>query len=225
MSDESNRRLPVAHPGPELDRDYLVPLGLSVEAVARHIGVTDAPALAAMLVGSRSIDVETAIRLARAFQLSPVELMERQNRFDFRTARVDETLERIPPIGVGAAFAFPEDRALRGSLVGLERPDPYAAARIETLGFIADSRTLDDDIRARTYGLEPGSILRVFERDGTVAWCGPVLHTFDGQPIFAAVRLAQWLPWFTENHRAAYVPPERRQRGAMTSAAPSRSIA
>jgi len=225
MSDEPNRRLPVAHPGPELDRDYLVPLGLLVEDVARHIGMTDAPALAAMLAGSRSIDVETAIRLGRAFQLNPVEIMERQNRFDFRTARVDETLERIPPIGVGASFAFAEDRALRGSLVGLERPGAYATARIETLGFIADAGTLDDDIRARTYGLEPGSLLRVYEHDGSIAWCGPILHTFDGQPIFSAVRPTQWLPWFTQNHRAAYVPPEVRQRGAMTSATPSRSMA
>jgi len=208
MSDDSNRRLPVVHPGPELVRDHLAPLGLTAEDVAQHIGLADVSALAAMLAGRRSIDVETAIRLGRAFQLSPVELMERQNRCDFRAARADDTLERIPPIGVGAAFAFPDDRALRGSLVGLKRPELHAAARVETLGFIADARTPDDDIRARSYDLEPGSLLRIFEHDGVIAWCGPVLHAFDGQPIFAAMRLAEWLPWFTESHRAAYVPPD-----------------
>jgi addiction module HigA family antidote len=58
------------HPGEHLRHDYLEPLGLSVTAAARTLGVTR-QMLNNLVNGSTGISPEMAIRLSKAFGGSP----------------------------------------------------------------------------------------------------------------------------------------------------------
>ena len=78
--------LPIPHPGETIREDYLVPLGMSVNALAKALGIT-AARLNEIVRGKRGITADTALRLARYFETSPDFWMGLQLEFDLRTAK------------------------------------------------------------------------------------------------------------------------------------------
>jgi antitoxin HigA-1 len=86
-------KLPPIHPGEILREEFMEPLGLSQNALARALGVS--PRRINQIVNEqRAITADTAIRLARFFDMSPEFWMGLQTDFDLETAR-DELADRL----------------------------------------------------------------------------------------------------------------------------------
>ncbi|MCR6686416.1 HigA family addiction module antitoxin [Pseudoxanthomonas sp.] len=91
--------LPPIHPGEILHEEFMQPLGLSSNALARAIGVT--PARVNDIVrGRRGISADSALRLARFFGTSVDVWMNLQHRYDVECARdaLGDALENIRPM-------------------------------------------------------------------------------------------------------------------------------
>src|ERR1017187_8960747 len=58
------RQIPPPHPGETISEDILKPLGMGVNQLAKHLGVT-ATRLNDIVRGTRGITADTALRLAR----------------------------------------------------------------------------------------------------------------------------------------------------------------
>jgi addiction module HigA family antidote len=80
------RRLRNVHPGEVLLAEFLVPLGISQNALARAIGVPPRRKNEIVL-GKRSVTADTAVRLAHAFGTSEAFWMGLQADFDLEEAR------------------------------------------------------------------------------------------------------------------------------------------
>lgn len=74
------------HPGGVVRRQCLEPLGLSVTAAAKGLGVTR-QALSDLLNGKAGVSVDMAIRLAKAFGSSPETWLGMQMAFDLWQAK------------------------------------------------------------------------------------------------------------------------------------------
>ncbi len=74
------------HPGEVLNEEFLVPLGMSVNALAMALRVT-ATRIGAIVKGERSVTADTALRLARFFGTSPEFWMNLQAMYDLTKAR------------------------------------------------------------------------------------------------------------------------------------------
>lgn len=98
-----NRMRPI-HPGEILREEYLVPLGLSANALAQTLGVP-ANRISGIVAGKRAVTADTALRLARAFRTSPERWLNLQQAFDLRTAElaVDPGVRAIKAITRGHA--------------------------------------------------------------------------------------------------------------------------
>lgn len=79
-------KLPPIHPGEILREDFMLPLGLSSNALARAIGVTPAR-INEIVREKRGITAETALRLARFLGTSVDLWMNLQQRYDLERAR------------------------------------------------------------------------------------------------------------------------------------------
>jgi addiction module HigA family antidote len=79
------RKLAPVHPG-ELLKETLADLGLSMNRVAKEIGVP-ANRIGAIVAGTRSITGESALRLARYFGTTPEYWMNIQARYDIEVAK------------------------------------------------------------------------------------------------------------------------------------------
>jgi addiction module HigA family antidote len=79
------RKLAPVHPG-ELLKETLADLGLSMNQVAKEIGVP-ANRISAIVAGTRSITGESALRLARYFGTTPEYWMNMQARYDIEAAK------------------------------------------------------------------------------------------------------------------------------------------
>ena len=75
-----------SHPGVVIRREVIEPLGLSVTAAARALGVTR-PALSNLLNGRASLSSDMAIRLEKAFGPRMEHLMRMQLAYDLARAR------------------------------------------------------------------------------------------------------------------------------------------
>jgi addiction module HigA family antidote len=95
--------LPPMHPGELLREEFLNPLGLSAAKVAKAIGVprSRVERIVAEQVG---ISGDTALRLARLFNVSPQFWLNAQSHFDLETAalKIGQSIDRIQPIGKAA---------------------------------------------------------------------------------------------------------------------------
>jgi addiction module HigA family antidote len=80
------------HPGGIVRRQCLAPLGLSVTAAARGLGITR-QALSELVNEKTGISVDMAIRLSKAFGSSPEAWLGMQMAYDLWQAR--ERIERI----------------------------------------------------------------------------------------------------------------------------------
>jgi addiction module HigA family antidote len=78
------KKLPPVHPGEILLHEFIEPLGLSQNALARAIGV--APIRVSQIVrGQRAVTADTALRLSRYFGTRPGWWMDLQTHFDLET--------------------------------------------------------------------------------------------------------------------------------------------
>jgi len=92
-------KLEPVHPGEILEQEFMLPNGLSSNALARAIGVT--PARVNEIVrGRRGITADTALRLARYFGTDARSWMNLQDEFDLKVAEHElrKLLDKIDPI-------------------------------------------------------------------------------------------------------------------------------
>jgi addiction module HigA family antidote len=73
------------HPGETIKEDYLVPLGTSVNQLAKALGV-GAARLNEIVRGERGITADTALRLARYFRTRAGFWLNLQSLYDLRLA-------------------------------------------------------------------------------------------------------------------------------------------
>ncbi len=77
------------HPGEVLSQDFMSPMDISANRLAKHINVPP-NRITAIINGQRSITGDTALRLSRAFGTSPDFWINLQSYFDLESAK-DET--------------------------------------------------------------------------------------------------------------------------------------
>lgn len=80
------KKLPPIHPGEILLEEFMKPLGLSQNAVARDLGV-DPRSVNQIVNGKRPITAIMALRLARYFRVTPGFWMNLQARYNLETAK------------------------------------------------------------------------------------------------------------------------------------------
>jgi antitoxin HigA-1 len=95
----TKKTLPNIHPGEILLEEFLKPLDLSQNALARAIGVPPRR-INEIVLGKRGVTADTAMRLARAFGTSERFWLGLQADYDLEQARckLGSTLDRIPRI-------------------------------------------------------------------------------------------------------------------------------
>ena len=84
---------PPIHPGEILLGDFLKPLGISANKLARELRVPS-NRIVKIVNGERGITADTALRLARFFNMTPDFWMNLQSHYDLEKAQ-DEIAERI----------------------------------------------------------------------------------------------------------------------------------
>ncbi len=80
------RKLAPIHPGEILREEFMAPLGLSSNALAKAIGVTTAR-INEIVRERRGITADTALRLARYFNTDAQSWMNLQQRYDLQLAK------------------------------------------------------------------------------------------------------------------------------------------
>jgi len=83
-----------AHPGQFIRMEIIDPLGLSVTAAAKVLGVTR-PALSALLNGRAALSSDMALRIEKAFGPKMDTLMRMQTSYDIARARSREATIRV----------------------------------------------------------------------------------------------------------------------------------
>ena len=78
--------LPPIHPGENLREEFMKPLGLSANALARRLGVTTAR-VNEIANERRGVTADTALRLARCFSTTLEFWMNLQQRYELEAAR------------------------------------------------------------------------------------------------------------------------------------------
>jgi addiction module HigA family antidote len=79
-----SKHIPPPHPGETIREDVLEPLGMSVNQLAKALGIT-AARLNDIVRGRRGITADTALRLARYLGTSPDVWLGLQLEYDLRT--------------------------------------------------------------------------------------------------------------------------------------------
>lgn len=88
-----NNGMRPVHPGEILREDFLKPLGLSVNALARALSVP-ATRLRGIVGERRAVTPDTALRLARYFGGDARSWLNLQVEYDLKIAGRDSTIER-----------------------------------------------------------------------------------------------------------------------------------
>ena len=81
MTTKDNRRNLISHPGEILKDEFLEPFGISVYALANAIGVPRTR-LNDIVLARRGISADTALRLARFFDMTPNYWLNLQTHYD-----------------------------------------------------------------------------------------------------------------------------------------------
>ena len=100
------KKLPPIHPGEQLREEFMLPLGLSSNALARALNVTPAR-INEIVRERRGISADTALRLARFFNTSHQFWLNLQSNYDVKCAEdaAGEVISRIRPWSELAAHA------------------------------------------------------------------------------------------------------------------------
>jgi addiction module HigA family antidote len=85
---------PSIHPGEILLEEFLKPLGISQNTLSRDLDVP-LQRINQIVLGKRSISVDTALRLARYFGTTPELWLNLQSRYDLETARDSRLMDTI----------------------------------------------------------------------------------------------------------------------------------
>ena len=87
--------LPPIHPGEILLEDFMRPLGISINRLARELDVPPGR-ISAIVHAQRAITADTALRLGTYFRVSPKIWVNLQADYELRLARIDvgELIER-----------------------------------------------------------------------------------------------------------------------------------
>src|SRR6266568_6239260 len=91
------KRLDPIHPGEILLEDFMKPLGISINRLARDLDVPP-NRISAIVNGTRSITADTALRLGTYFHVSPETWLGLQLDYDLRLVRQrdgDQIIRRI----------------------------------------------------------------------------------------------------------------------------------
>ena len=96
MARPVNRMRPV-HPGEVLREDFLVPLGLSVNALSIALGVP-ATRIHEIVKERRAVTADTAARLAKYFRGDAASWLVLQANYDLKTLSTLQDIERVVPI-------------------------------------------------------------------------------------------------------------------------------
>jgi addiction module HigA family antidote len=83
------------HPGAILMEDFLKPMGISINKLARDIDVPPGR-ISTIVNGKRSITADTALRLGLYFGVSPELWLNLQTDYDLRVARRETALHIVP---------------------------------------------------------------------------------------------------------------------------------
>ena len=106
---EEGARMPALHPGEMLREEFMKPLGLSANALAMELRVP-VTRISEIVRERRGITADTALRLARYFNMTPEFWMRLQMDFDLESAadaeatairRGDSAAACEPPEGCG----------------------------------------------------------------------------------------------------------------------------
>ncbi len=73
-------------PGEILREEFMRPLGITVTALARDIGVP-ANRISQIVNGKRAVSADTALRLGKYFGMSPEVWLDLQSEYELRLAR------------------------------------------------------------------------------------------------------------------------------------------
>jgi len=90
------------HPGEILREEYMLPLGLSANALSRALGVTPAR-INDIVRGRRAITADTALRLARYFGTDARSWMNLQSIHDLRVAELAQAKRIVATVRPRAA--------------------------------------------------------------------------------------------------------------------------
>ena len=82
----TGKRLAPVHPGEILEEEFMRPLGLSPNALARAVDVP-VTRISEIVRGRRGVTADTALRLGRFFGASPELWLGLQSEYDLRLAR------------------------------------------------------------------------------------------------------------------------------------------
>ena len=89
--------MPALHPGQMLREEFMKPLGLSANALAMALRVP-VTRISEIVRERRGITADTALRLARYFNMTPAFWMRLQMDYDLETAAGAEQASRIDEI-------------------------------------------------------------------------------------------------------------------------------
>lgn len=76
------------HPGEMLREEFLIPLGMTAQMLAKEIKVPERRVIAIVKEG-RGLDADLCLRLARFFRMTPEFWMNMQKDYELETARRD----------------------------------------------------------------------------------------------------------------------------------------
>lgn len=96
MTTKDNRRNLISHPGEILKEEFLEPLGISVYALAKAMSVPRTR-LNDIVLKRRGISADTALRLARFFDMTPNYWLNLQTHYDLVMAETEpeNTLAKV----------------------------------------------------------------------------------------------------------------------------------
>lgn len=87
-------RMRAVHPGEVLREDFLVPLGLSVNALSLALGVP-ATRIHEIVKERRSVTADTAARIAKYFGGDAASWLALQSTYDLKTLPTQKEIERL----------------------------------------------------------------------------------------------------------------------------------
>jgi len=122
------KKLEPIHPGEILEEEFMLPLGLSANALAKAIDVP-VTRVSEIVRGRRGVSADTALRLGRFLGTTPELWLGLQSEYDLRIARRDfeDTIRiRVSPLKATKATVAGE---LRESAAAYESRGPRDADR------------------------------------------------------------------------------------------------